>query len=69
MSDQAHKRPALKLYAVTKPKSGDGKGFWQEIGAAWAHEDGKGFSLKMDFMPIAGQELVLREPLPPNADA
>ncbi len=69
MSDQPSKRPALELYAVTKPRNGEGKGFWQKVGAAWPHEDGKGFSLKMDLMPIAGQDLVLREPSPQTSQA
>lgn len=69
MSDQASKRPALELFAVTKSKNGEGKGFWQKIGAAWPHEDGKGFSLKMELMPMAGQDLVLREPMPSTQTA
>ena len=39
--------------------------FYGEIGAAWAHEDGKGFGLKLDFLPLdPNAEIVLREPLP-----
>jgi hypothetical protein len=53
------KQPSHKIYAVTK---GAKKNFWQEIGAAWPHSDGKGFSLRLDFLPINGAEISLREP-------
>lgn len=58
--------PSHRIYAVTPSKTK--KGFWKEIGAAWAHEDGKGFSLKLDFIPLAQADLVIREPLPPRTD-
>jgi hypothetical protein len=61
MTNTTSNRPTHKLYAVTKSKTPGGKGFWQEVGAVWPHEDGKGFNLKMDFMPLIGQELVIRE--------
>ncbi len=53
------KRPTHRVYAVKK--NGD-KSFWTEIGAAWANQDGKGFNLKLDFMPLNGAEIVVREP-------
>ena len=40
----APKRPTHRVYAVTKTAN-DGKGFWTAIGAAWAHQDGKGFNV------------------------
>ena len=57
---QAAKRPTHRIYAVTGGK--DDKGFWTEIGAAWAHGDGKGFNLKLNLLPLNGAEIVLREP-------
>ena len=53
------KKPSHRIYAVTK---GATKSFWQEIGAAWPHSDGKGFSLKLDLLPINGAEISLRVP-------
>ena len=53
-------RPTHRVYAVKK--IGRDKSHWTEIGAAWAHQDGKGFNLKLDFLPIAGAEIVIREP-------
>lgn len=41
------------------------KGYWLKIGAAFAHEDGKGFNIELNAFPIDGK-IVLREPLPPK---
>ena len=38
----------------------DGKGFWNRVGAAWAHKDGQGFDVSLDSMPINGR-ITLRE--------
>ena len=49
---------------------GDIKGFWTTIGAAWAHQDGKGFSVKLDYLPLnGGAEIVIREPRAEQAPA
>jgi len=34
--------------------------YWTRIGAAWAHRDGKGFSLQVDGIPLDGR-ITLRE--------
>ena len=37
--------------------------FWSAIDAAWAHKDGDGFSLKLDYLPlIPGAQIALRKP-------
>ncbi len=44
----------------------DGEGdnaFWTKIGAAWLHEDAKGFNVTLTAMPVNGR-LVIREPKP-----
>jgi hypothetical protein len=56
---ETSKRPTHRVYAVTK--NGD-KTFWTEIGAAWSHQDGKGFNVKLDYLPLTGAEIVIREP-------
>jgi hypothetical protein len=53
-------RPTHRVYAVKK--IGADKSHWTEIGAAWSHQDGKGFNVKLDFLPLAGAEIVIREP-------
>ena len=52
-------RPSHKAYAVTK--NGEHTN-WTEIGAAWSHNDGEGFNLKLDMLPLNGAEIVLRKP-------
>ena len=52
-NDNTKTRPTHRVYAVTK--AGEKK-FWQPIGALWAHSDGKGFSLKLDLVPIQRHE-------------
>lgn len=52
-------QPTHRAYAVTK--NGD-KSFWREIGAAWAHQDGSGFTLKLDYLPLNSSEIVIRTP-------
>jgi hypothetical protein len=56
---ETSKRPSHRVYAVTK--NGE-KSFWTEIGAAWSHQDGKGFNVKLDYLPLNGAEIVIREP-------
>ena len=63
-TETTSKRPTHRVYAVKK--NGE-KSFWTEIGAAWANHDGKGFNVKLDFMPLNGAEIVIREPLPEKA--
>ena len=51
-------RPTHRVFTVTK--SGKGK-YWQPIGALWAHTDGKGFYQRLDYLPLNGAEIVVRE--------
>lgn len=59
-------RPSHRVYAVTK--NGD-RNFWQPIGAAWAHNDGEGFNLKLEYLPLNDAEIVIRKPKAVEADA
>ncbi len=54
------------MYAVLKKKRHE-KATWLEIGAARPHRDGKGFAVKLDFVPRSPDAgLVIRaiEPTP-----
>ena len=62
------KQPTHRVYAVTKAE-GANKGFWTTIGAVWAHQDGKGFNVKLDYLPLNGAEIVIREPKAEQAPA
>ena len=43
-------QPSHILYHVRQDTSG--KGYWQKIGAGWPNEDGKGFSLQLEYLPV-----------------
>lgn len=52
-------RPTYGVYQVEEGK-GDRKGFWTKVGAAWPHEKGDGFSIKLTCLPLDGR-LVVRK--------
>ena len=54
------KAPQLIAYHVAE--RGEDKSFWTRIGAAWDHDDGKGFTLQLDLVPVDGGRIVLRVP-------
>jgi hypothetical protein len=58
MNNQTTSSPTHRIYAVTR--SGKKK-IWRAIGALWPHSDGKGFSHKLDCLPLNGAEIVIRE--------
>ncbi len=52
----AGRKPTHRLYIVT----GDGENAkWLPVGAAWPHEDGNGFGLSVEALPLQGR-IVLR---------
>lgn len=58
-------RPAFDAYVV----DGDGKAaFWSKIGAAWPHEDGKGYNIQLTAIPVNGR-IALRLPREKSAKA
>jgi len=59
-SKRESKAPAFIAYHVAE--KGEDKSFWTRIGAAWDHEDGKGFTLSLDLVPVDGGRIVLRAP-------
>lgn len=51
-------RPIFDAYVV----DGDGKeAFWSKIGAAWAHDDCKGYNIQLTAIPVNGR-IALRLP-------
>ena len=47
------------------------KPFWRKIGAAWAHQSGRGFNLKLDLVPAdmsSGDIVVLEVSEQPDAE-
>jgi hypothetical protein len=68
MTTTKENAPALVAYFVTE--RGD-KSFWTRIGAAWVHDDGKGYGLRLDLVPALGAagRIVLREKAPAGQGA
>jgi hypothetical protein len=56
-------QPAYRAYTVIKREGQDD--FWQALGAAFPHQDGKGFNVVLQALPIDGK-IVLREPQEDN---
>ncbi|MCT8970785.1 hypothetical protein [Microbaculum marinisediminis] len=56
---QAPKAPDYLAWHVTQKGE---KSFWNKVGAAWMHKDGKGYTLQLETCPINGR-IVLRTPL------
>ena len=54
------KQPTHHVYQV-RENGESGKGYWNRLGAAWKHQDGKGFNVVLDAVPLDGR-LTLREP-------
>ena len=50
-----------KPYSVYVVEGEGDKAYWNKIGAAWPHEDGKGFNIQLSCLPLNGR-LVVREP-------
>jgi hypothetical protein len=59
-ANKAKKRPDFTAYFVPDRKDAA----WVAIGAAWSHNDGDGFNLKLDLLPNTPGHLVLRKPKP-----
>jgi hypothetical protein len=58
--------PSHRVYAVTKEGK---KSYWRAIGAVWPHEDGEGFNMQLDYLPLNGAKIVIRKPLPKAEEA
>lgn len=51
-------KPTYRVFAVRGQEGR--KADWFEIGAAWAHQDGQGFNVKLKVPLPPGAELVMR---------
>jgi len=60
----ANAQPSFRAYTVTKREGQDD--FWLPIGAAFPHDDGKGYNIVLQALPIDGR-VVLRVPKDDNA--
>ena len=53
---------------VVRAKTGPGRKEWATIGYAWKRENGEGFSIKLNTMPIGADWKGVLKLLPPYAD-
>lgn len=58
---QSSEAKAPDLHAWHVAQKGQ-KSFWQKVGAAWHHKDGKGMTLQLETLPINGR-IILRHPM------
>jgi hypothetical protein len=56
------KKPSHHVYTV-RDGGEQGSDFWTKIGVAFAHNDGKGFSVILEAFPVDGR-LTIRQPEP-----
>ena len=49
----AAKTPSHIAYQVRDTENGEG--FWTRIGSQWPHQDGSGFNIQLDCVPLAGR--------------
>ncbi len=57
------KSKAPVFIAYTIDQRNHDESYWTKIGAAWAHEDGKGFNIQLEAVPLNGT-ITLRHPKP-----
>lgn len=59
-TQKSSKRPTHRIYAIYRknPEDRNDKGYRTEIGAVWSHKTGSGFSLKLDYLPLNGADIV-----------
>ncbi len=57
-TNSTSKAPSHAVYQV-RDREGK-KSIWTRIGSAWAHSDGKGFSVQLECVPLDGR-ITLRD--------
>jgi hypothetical protein len=59
----AAQQPTYQAYTVVKRQGKEGAkdDYWLNIGAAWMHQDGEGFNIVLQALPLNGK-IVLRPP-------
>jgi len=59
MSNKSAKSTPSHVVYHVKDREND-KSIWTRVGAAWRHQDGKGFNLQLSAYPVGGK-LTIRE--------
>ena len=62
----ADKPTMYRVYSIVpRPKQDD---FWLNIGVAFAHDDGQGFNIILQALPIHGDGKIVMRTYDPNKD-
>ena len=62
-------KPTHTAYTTRSIGEGDGaKSIWTKLGSVWEHEDGEGFTIRLDALPVNG-EIVVRKPKAKDEEA
>jgi hypothetical protein len=56
MTTQTNKNPSHNIFQVIERQGADS--IWNKIGAAWIHQDGKGFNLQFNVIPMTGRVVI-----------
>ena len=57
---EASKKPTHTAYTTTPVGNGDTpQTIWTKLGSVWSHQDGEGFTIRLDALPVNG-EIVVR---------
>lgn len=54
MTEQETTTKAAPTHYAYQVREGKKQSYWTRIGVAWAHKDGKGFSIQLDCVPLDG---------------
>ena len=54
MTESTQKSTKPSLYAYQVREGGNGKSYWNRIGAVWSNKNG-GFTLQLDAVPLDGR--------------
>lgn len=66
-SRRSRERESRQPDFVVRAKTGPGRKDWTTLGYAWARENGEGFSVKLNAMPIGAEWNGVLKLLPPFA--
>jgi hypothetical protein len=58
METNMSNKPTHRVFQVIE--TGKDKKFWNRIGGAWEHEDGNGFNLSLNSIPLDGRMVIRR---------
>ena len=62
----AEKSPMYRVYSIVpRPKQED---FWLNIGVAFAHDDGQGFNIMLQALPVHGEGKIVMRVYDPSKD-